>query len=196
MFEIELKAHVQNRTAVVHQLDLIAVPSGAVFKDDTYWALPDSEKKIRIRKETVTSHETTVIDEKISPEHTIYLTYKKKELRNETEINDEQECIITDEKPLESFFTDSGFIPVLHKQKKVVSWYKKTSYGNAHIELCTLAPLGDFLEIEILSETQEQTLISAIQTELKKIMFQAGISESDIESRYYSEMLAQIQEPR
>jgi len=64
----------------------------------------------------------------------------------------------------------------------------------ANIEVCNVPPLGDFIEIEILSKTKDEKTVKNIQKELISILQRCKISESDIESKYYSEMLREAQE--
>ena len=162
MNEIEIKAHVENREALVQRLNQIATLQASVTRDDTYYSLPvHGAKQLRIRKEKSANSEK------------ILVTYKRKELRNEgsgfeTEVNEEMECLVTDALPLETFLLDSGFTVHLKKHKEVSDWNytAKDSKGNdipVTLELCNVPPLGDFLEIEILSSETEPQKIQKLQ---------------------------------
>ena len=180
MFEVELKAHVDNRNFVIEKLTSFATYDASIKKEDTYWGRIVGGKKIqaRVRKEVGSSGKKN------------YFTYKQKELREgsdgiEIEVNDEKECEIFDIAPVEAFFKDMQLDIFLEKTKSVISWY----FADAHIELCTVPPLGDFLEIEILSETSSESDIASCREKILSIFAMCGITEDKIESRYYSEML-------
>lgn len=185
MYEIELKAHVENRKEVIERLNSFAEFLESVQKDDVYWAKFDGEKKIqaRIRRETNLENN----------ESKIYLTYKQKETRiaddgTSCEVNDEKECFVSDSAALEALFCDLGLNIVLKKQKSVMGW----QYENAHIELCTVPPLGDFLEIEILADNNDENIVRNSKQAIISIFKKCGISEDKIENRYYSEMLRSL----
>ncbi|WP_059369720.1 hypothetical protein [Treponema endosymbiont of Eucomonympha sp.] len=52
-----------------------------------------------------------------------------------------------------------------------------------------LPPLGDFLEIEILSRTGDEATVAGARRELESLLARSGVPLSAVESRYYSEML-------
>ncbi len=193
MFEIELKAHVQNRQTVITQIERFAHFLGAVHKSDTYYQHGDG-KKCRIRKEVpFTAPElTTPPDVKAAP--SFYFTYKKKELRADeagvaTEVNDEKECTLSDCAPIESYLRDNGFSVALTKEKSVLGW----QYERVHIELCTVPPLGDFLELETFAEADDEATTENAKQQLTAVLKKAGLREADIENRYYSELLRKAQ---
>lgn len=68
-----------------------------------------------------------------------------------------------------------------------MEWITSTEYGQVHLELCNIPQLGDFLEIEIVTETC--TNEDGIRDRLKSLIEQSGIPLSNIEERYYSELL-------
>ncbi|MBQ6781321.1 MAG: class IV adenylate cyclase [Treponema sp.] len=185
MYEIELKAHVDDRTAVISALNGFAVYEGAVQKADTYYALKKDGKKIsaRIRVESSERDGTKIL-----------LTYKRKELRvdekgTSTEVNDEKECSLSSVDAVFALLQDIGFKVSLKKNKSVMSW----RYDGALFELCEVPPLGDFLEIEILSSTNDSKTVKSYQKKLQELLDKTGIPHKNIENRYYSEMLRTFQ---
>lgn len=194
MFEIELKAHVYDRDALVQKVKTFATFSQKLLKNDTYYHLPKEnatgEQDVCVRLRT----EVEITDTHTKQKH--IFTYKRKEKKVsdngiETEFNDEKECELSSFDALESFFQDAGFTPYLTKQKSVEDYIVNTPCGKATLELCEVARLGDFLEIEILSESNDEKTVSRIQAELKNLLAKCGIPETDIENRYYSELLAE-----
>ena len=189
MTEIELKAWVDDRESVIKKINAFAKYHGAVSKDDTYWG-KIGFPKIRIRKE-----------KKDDGCETVFLTYKRKEKKDvngtAVEVNDEKECEISDSVPLETFLEDSGFSPVLKKHKEVLSWTLDLSKSglvsqnlNLTIELCNVFPLGDFLELEILSPSADENSVCELKKALEYYLEKSGIPGTKIEPRYYSELLA------
>ena len=146
MNEIELKARVADKAKVEEKLNSFAKFERSVTRDDRYYIGPSGKgKKIRIRKET--ENETV----------TWLLTYKKKENRRgpdgtTSEVNEELETAMEDPTPLVQYLEDSGYTVALRKHKDVLDWV----HDGATLELCNIPPLGWFLEIEILSEKNDE----------------------------------------
>ena len=189
MTEVELKAWVSDRDSLIKNLDSWAKYAGSVIRDDNYWGLTDRKiRSIRVRRETFDGENKRTL-----------ITYKRKELRKKEgtiiEVNDERECTVSDPLPIESFLEDAGFSVILKKHKDVMDWTVDVSGENlpeglfATLELCRVPPLGDFLEIEILSPTDEPTVIEKLRGMLELYLEKAGIPKEKIEPRYYSELL-------
>ncbi len=184
MNEIELKARVVDKAKVEEKLNSFAKFERSVTRDDRYYIGPSGKgKKIRIRKET--ENETV----------TWLLTYKKKENRRgpdgtTSEVNEELETAMEDPTPLVQYLEDSGYTVALRKHKDVLDWV----HDGATLELCNIPPLGWFLEIEILSEKNDEETVQAAQKKLKELLLKSGLSEKDIEEKYYSELLKECNE--
>ena len=204
MYEIELKAHVTDRRHVIETLNTFAAYDGTVDKQDTYYHLPhegcmQTEGKgyisCRIRRETRSVKNGEQAPTALSAQTTILLTYKRKELRTGKdgtvlEVNDEKECTISDSEALESLLADTGFTVARRKHKITEGWYAPTESGTAHIELCRVPPLGDFLEIEIMRSTDDEKLVAETRKSIERIFARCGIPLSAVEPRYYNELLA------
>lgn len=183
MFEVELKAHADDRNFVISTLNSFAEYETSVQKIDTYWGKIQDGKKVqaRIRK---------LLPQDNPKEAKFFFTYKQKEVRKnesgiEIEVNDEKECEISDPIPFEAFFKDSGMEILLEKTKATIGWF----FEDAHIELCTVPPLGDFLEIEIICESADEAKVAECRNKIISLFKKCGIGEDKIENRYYSEML-------
>lgn len=189
MFEIEMKAHVQNKDALREKLNKFFEFQKKVIRNDTYFSKPikNNQNKnhisIRIREETLETQEKN--------EKKILLTYKRKELttKNNGELNEEMEAIISNREAIETFLFDAGFSISLKKTKIVEDFLFTAKNQNATLELCTIETLGDFLEIEILSENNDKLTVQHSQETIKELFKKLEIPESAIEPRYYSEML-------
>lgn len=191
MYEIELKAHVYEKEKVISKLNEIAQYGGHTEKTDTYYHLPKKTDylSVRLRKESLTFNN--------EESHTNYFTYKRKESfvsenGSKIEVNQENEFTLENTEPLELLFKDLGGEVSLIKRKSVDQWTTTINSNNVHIELCNVPPLGDFLEIEILKEKHDDNTIREMKKIEEDIFLECGIKLSDIENRYYSEMLKEV----
>ena len=193
MTEIELKAHVDDRQELIKRLNSFAVYAGRVIRDDEYYGLDAADHhKIRLRKEVRTEAGENYL-----------LTYKRKELRTGAdgiaiEVNDEKECSISSPDAITAFLQDTGYAIQLKKHKDVHDWTLQLPAGTvldeelcANFELCSVPPLGDFLEIEILCPASDDASVARVRRSLEELLAKTGIPSSRIERRYYSELLAQ-----
>ena len=195
--EIELKAHTRDREAVLQKLRSFADFDKSVSKDDRYFKLdkdgaPNGHITARIRKEKTAGLDGRAIEEKI------FLTYKKKEKRvasggGALEVNQEFETALDNAECLEALFADIGFVPHFTKHKDAIGFYADTPCGRAHLELCSVPPLGDFLEIEFVTDGNAgEDEIRAMRSELEALVLKCGLALEDIEKKYYSELLAEV----
>jgi adenylate cyclase class 2 len=173
------------------KLDSFARFCGKVEKNDTYWYL---DKPAGTSKRTINHIHVRIRQEIRGDMQTLMFTYKRKELMKGIdgipfEVNDEKECILSDQGPLEALLADTGFRPEIRKHKTVYDWEYQTTYGKALLELCTVPPLGDFLEIEILASDADSRTVSAVRSILEQLMETSGIPLSAVEPRYYTDML-------
>ncbi len=75
---------------------------------------------------------------------------------------------------------------MIEKEKTGYSWTK----GNLTIELVEVAPLGWFLEIEVLIQENEDKELAT--TQLAHIRKALGIDSLELVSEYYNDMLKKI----
>ena len=170
MNEIEIKAHVYKKDELIKKINSFAEFKQEVLRDDTYYESPLNPKiKIRIRKE------------KCAKETRFILTYKRKEIKSasensSTELNEELETELLSSAPLEQFFCDAGLKVALKKHKEVMDWELELPISieniqlKATLELCNVPPLGDFLEIEILSPSKKDGDVKKVQQILFELL--------------------------
>jgi adenylate cyclase class 2 len=181
--EIELKARVDSPEACKKLLSVLAGPPVSFEKADSYWFWRkkppgrDMPPGIRIRQEGSGGKE--------HPE--IRINYKFKEVREGLEVNDEREFGVSDRAAFEEFLARLGFERGAEKHKKGWAW----AYGDITAELCEVAPLGWFAELEILADNDRPETVNAARKRLLELLGNIGIGEDKIESRYYTEMLRQ-----
>lgn len=183
MFEIELKAKLSDRETVEEKISSFAQYVGITEKSDVYWTQSrlGHPEKIRLREETGKP---------------LTANYKKKEVRqNQIEVNHEFEFTIgytsneeqaeKEKAAFELFLNAAGFSPTMHKHKETKSW----KFEDSLIEISYVDKLGDYIEIEILSDTDNSETTQKAHAKLLSVLKKCGVPESDIETRYYSEML-------
>lgn len=197
MYEIELKAHVPDKNNCIEKINSFAKYLGTIVKDDEYFQLElhdengistnASHLTARLRKESYTFPDGSLKKQEL-------LTYKKKLRKTDStgaayEVNEENESEISNGEAVKKLLVDSGYKKAYTKHKDVMQWKMATDEGEAHLELCNIPPLGDFLEIEIVTDSCSNE--EKIRLKLKELIVKAGISSDNIEERYYSELLAE-----
>lgn len=128
----------------------------------------------------------------------VLFTYKRKRLVQNgegaaIEVNDENECTIGSKGALEAMLLDAGFTVSHRKHKRAEGYMAQTPCGEAHIELCAVPPLGNFLEIEVISEKHDDETVTQAHQAIKDIFTRCGIPLDAIEERYYTQMLEGFQ---
>ena len=190
MYEIELKAHIYNREETIKILNTFANYVGFFQKHDSYYKLQKQNSNdfisVRIRKE-LSKQEQNISE-------IIYLTYKQKELKNTSdgtkiEVNNEKECELSNSETVISILLDTGFYEYLAKSKTVEKFSYQTPSGTATIEICTIPPIGDFIEIEILNDSNNESNVDNIRKEILSILEKCNIPQSQIEEKFYSQLL-------
>jgi adenylate cyclase class 2 len=196
--EIELKAWVDDSAELSAKLSMVSEFEFEYIKEDDYWFPQDGfpsatgvntlpKSGVRIRKE-----KTISID---GNENSYFLvTYKTKEVRDGIEINSENEFIISPAPNTSSETAITNFEELLGKLYLQRGYSKKKQgvsykYNNITIELSLVEHLGWFLELEIITETDDDETLNAAQKALLSFLEKTGIGEDKIEPKYYSELL-------
>lgn len=186
MTEIELKARVKSPAETEAKLRKFCTFQGETVKKDEYWRNP-AGKTLRLRIET--GKEPLV-------------TWKIKSINNGVETNDEREFHVSSAGLFSELLRETGFLPVLKKEKRTktfsVSCPSPGLRGGPHqdktfqasMELSDVTGLGFFLEIEIVLDNPDGETEKEAGAALRELLAQAGVPESEIEERYYSELLA------
>lgn len=182
MTEIELKAHVRDPSGTEERLRSFCTFRGETVKKDEYWKNP-AGKTVRIREETGKPP---------------VLTWKVKTLNGGVEVNDEKEFSVSSGSLCSEFLKEAGFSPSLRKEKRTKTYTcgafpEAAGTGKgfpASLELSEVAGLGFFLEIEIMLDKPDGETEKEARQTLGVLLARAGIPESEIEERYYSELLA------
>ena len=186
--EIELKARLEEGGPVKERLNSAGIFLHTYEKDDHYWVLDDTS--VRISREKIIQDSTA---ENPRAKETILVTYKKKEIDDGIEINEENEFIISNAEIFEEFLTRIGMKPDINKEKRGGAWHISAA-GSPPIlaELSMVKNLGCFLELEILAESRGEKTVAASRKRLFDLLETLGIPREKIEARPYSVMLKNL----
>lgn len=188
--EIELKAWVDDPASVRRSIAAFATPAGSYRKDDSYWRYPASPRTeggaeesrqrvelgsgIRIRREDLSDPAAVV-------------NFKRKEVRDGIEVNDEREFEVSDAAVFGDLLSRLGLAVWIRKRKIGEAWKS----DGVTIELSEIEGLGFFAELEILAEVDDAATVAEARKRLLATLGRIGIDSNKIETRYYTEMLAQ-----
>jgi adenylate cyclase class 2 len=190
--EMELKARAEKEDCK-KRMETVAGAGTAFVKDDTYWfpgvpgagAFDLPHSGLRVRREKKAGNERALV------------TWKKKEKRNGMEVNDEKEFAVSDGTLFEELLYSLGLRKKTVKHKEGWVWeidgitaelaeVSGITGGKSGTADTTLKTLGWFLELEIITENDEPETKARLLSLLEK----TGIHRDRIESRYYTELLA------
>ena len=173
MYEVELKARVDNFEFIKNKLEEMYDYKGKIHKFDRYMRRKGDkdiiDKVFRIRIE----NEGAVVG------------YKDKKRQRGVEINIENEFGVTDPDLFIQLMEKMGFEVYVEKEKKGFL-FKDSDYS---IELMNIRGLGNFVEIEKILQNPDNNEIAAAESGIRKILKEIGIKSEKIEPRYYIEML-------
>ena len=166
MYEVEVKARLEDREAVIkklesfgckfgeelHQVDNIFTPDAGIFPP------PKGTPVLRIRKE----NDKFILTLKI----------------NQTSRQDciEHEVEIVQDKEMESIIKLLGFRDDVTMDKKRI----KTKYKDMEIVLDTVKDLGEFIEDEKITMESDSSARKKIQEDLFEFLYTLGVKKEDI----------------
>ena len=183
--EIEIKARISNPGEIRKKIFNKAVYIGTFEKEDSYWQTDgdniSSNYGIRIRREDF--YYTNGNSKK-----TVYVTWKTKEIRNGMEFNDEREFEVSSASVFEEFLAHLGYRKKISKKKKGSAY----SWKNITAEVAEVEGLGWFIELEIILTNRDEKLETSAHDSLICALDELGIEKEAVESRSYTQMLAQL----
>jgi adenylate cyclase class 2 len=187
--EIELKARTADPRALMERIDSFAEPLGSYIKEDAYWrpaAIPHGAgpkslnslgSGVRIRKDAWNDAEARWM-----------VNFKRKEVRDGIEVNDEREFAVSDIGAFEELLERLGLRMWMRKRKSGRAW----RFADMTIEVSEIAGLGWFAELEILAADDGESTVAAARKLLLDMLDRLDIPKKSIEERYYTEMLASL----
>jgi predicted adenylyl cyclase CyaB len=214
-FEIELKAHLDDATPVKERLSTVGSYLRSYKKSDTYWypvqtglfSLDDEKMHglpsgVRVRRENC-------INADGSTGESVLVTYKIKEISDNIEINDEREFTVSSPTKedasskedtadlFEGLLTRLGLYKAICKEKEGWAWaINSETEGTVTIlaELSMVKNLGWFLELEIMTSSDDAKTVAKNRKHLLAMLKKLEIPAEQIESRPYTTMLREIGE--
>ena len=176
--EIEIKAHVKNLKLTLDFLYKNAKFKKKYFKKDIYFAKADEIKNGNINLNNCI---------RLRTEHGGYtFCVKTRTVIDGVEVNEEREIKVSKKKSkfiIKFLSTLQNYKEYVRKEKKGYAFV----YKGALAEVSLVKNLGDFIEIEFLNSSKS----TEIQiTELKSILKDIGIEESEIEPEPYLNLLS------
>ena len=176
--EIEIKAHVKDLKSTLDFLYKNAKFKKKYFKKDIYFAKIDEIKNGNINLNNCI---------RLRTEHGGYtFCAKRRNIIDGVEVNEEREIKVSKKKSrfiINFLSTLQNYEEYVKKEKKGYAFV----YKGALVEVSLIKNLGDFIEIEFLNSqksTEEQI------RELKSILNDIGIKESEIETEPYLNLLS------
>jgi predicted adenylyl cyclase CyaB len=174
MTEIELKAHIDDPAAVERQVASFASYQRAFDKSDEYWhgqlwREARGTKGFRLRRD----------------DGKAVVTFKRKTSFDGMEVNEETEFEVSDPIAFDALVERLGCERYYSKRKRGTAY----GYDDCTIELVSVDGLGSFIEIECLVEGDDPVRVSGAKAKVRSILARAGVPESRIEARGYSELI-------
>jgi len=178
MLEIERKARLRDPAATERRLAGLAVLEIEEEKEDRYYLIGWSPgRSIDFSRDPIFRIRTS--------SGRAVLGWKKRSFTGTTEINEEREIDLGDPAAavdwLEGYL---GLEPFVVKRKRSRIYRPGGRLAPARIELNHVESLGDFLEVEVLSD-DERAAVALID----EVFALLAVPPSDVETRYYIELL-------
>jgi len=209
MIEVELKARLGDREAVQTRVAAFARYSGPVDKHDSYWHEPDwrrarGAKGFRVRDEggaSVVTFKTKRVEAGVEvnlerefgvSDPDIFVEFCRRLGCEPFYTKRKRGSRYVFDPPSPAVGPPAGGFPAepTGSRTGTRSGESAAAYSRpATIEIIEVEGLGDFIEIEILLEAEEPAALAGAQAELRGLLERAGVGASEIESRFYSELL-------
>lgn len=177
MYEVELKAWVDNAAALQTRLEALCTYRREYDKRDRYFTAPECSAdpgwvphRFRLRRDG---------DE-------LVCTYKQKDIEQSVEVNLEREFEVSDEDAFLGLVQRLGCTPLVDKHKQG----RQYDYKGLTVELSFVHGLGTFLEIErLLRDDSSEAERAAAGREVRAALETFGVEAERIEERPYTQML-------
>ncbi|MFP4374090.1 MAG: class IV adenylate cyclase [Spirochaetaceae bacterium] len=177
MYEVELKAWVDEAREVQMRLDAMCAYRREFDKRDRYFTAPEcaadpdwTPSRFRLRRDG----------------DALVCTYKHRSLEQAVEVNLEREFEVSDEDAFLGLVRHLGCTPLVDKHKQG----RQYEYRGLTVELSVVHGLGTFLEIErLLADDATEEERAAAREEVRAALATLGLGTERIEERSYTQML-------
>lgn len=174
MTEVELKARLASPAETEERVKRFARFVRQVDKSDQYWHGPDWRSSPGTRGFRLRHDGDRCI-----------VTFKTKRLDAGIETNTETEFEVSAPDAFNALVARIGCEPYYTKRKTGTMW----EYDGCTIELVTIEPIGHFIEIESLVDSDAPDVLALERDRILSVLGLAGVPASAMEARTYSEML-------
>lgn len=181
MIEAELKARVTDPAALRARLRALAQEETSLYRD-TYYDRPDHTLTDEGRELRVRVVETAGTRRAI-------LTYKEPPVDEDSGSKPEHETAVADPTVIDTVLRAAGFAPVIAFTKRCRNYRFEVRGRCMLATLATVPELGDAAFVELETMTEPAGLVAAL-TEVRAVLAELGVAESDLTSELYTEAVA------
>ena len=186
--EIELKARLDDVMPVKERLSAVGDYYRSYNKLDTYWfSVHTAIPVVRIRREHG-------LDKNGAAFESVLVTYKAKEITGGIEISDEHEFSVSDAAIFEDMLSKLDLHKAIQKEKSGWAWTVTPEEAGLPFilaELSLVKTLGWFLELEILTASNDNQTVKDCRKRLLLLLEKLEIPMQRIEDRPYTTLLAE-----
>ncbi len=188
MFEIEIKAHIENvlLSSIREKINLLnpskheKVIYHDAYYDNKYHDFNKSEKELRIRK--IISNDKTVAN---------LFTFKESPFDAATKSKKEHEVSFSDYNTMTDILINLGFEKDIEFIKECENYYISYKGKDIAITIAFLPELKEYyIELEILSEFMDKD-IKELKRLLLELLSDLTVSESCIIASYYTDLIVE-----
>lgn len=185
--EVELKARVADMAATEARIASFATYERSFDKADLYFRAPSPLPSVPGMSGVAAEEERGRAFRLRRDGDKAYVTFKAKTREAGVEVNREREFEVSEPAAFEELCARLGCVVAVRKGKRGRAY----RHGDILLELCEVAGLGNFLEIETMLPADSGAAdIARAKEGLHAALARAGLAEGDVEERYYTEMLA------
>ena len=185
--EIELKARLDDAMPVKERLSAMGDYCRSYNKLDTYWfSVHAAIPVVRVRRESG-------VDRSGAAFETILVTFKAKEITGGIEVSDEREFSVSDAVLFEDMLGKLDLHKAMQKEKNGWAWTivpETAGLPSILAELSQVKNLGWFLELEILTASNDKQTVRDCRKRLLTLLEKLEIPSQQIEDRPYTTLLA------
>ncbi len=181
--EVEAKAWVREWDAVERSVEEHCTFVRDFAKADRYFLCPGQESP------SVTGRVSSAFRLRTDGEDA-YVTFKEKRLRGSTEVNDEREFGVSDERAFLELSERIGCVEHFAKTKRG----RHFECDGLTVELVHVEGLGDFLEVECVLPDADADAQAEAAARVESFLSRCGIPEDEIEPRTYMQLLSAVRE--
>lgn len=172
--EVELKAWVADRAGVEQQLHELCTFQRNFRKEDVYYqaAQPEADgvpQQLRLRRDGERA----------------MVAFKDKVIRSGLEVSNEHEFSVGDTDAFNELLLRLGCTVYLRKTKTGSQF----DCDGLSVELCDVEGLGTFVEIEYVSEEEDEQSVTDAELRIRALLERLGVDRERIEARPYAELL-------